>query len=141
MRAFDTSILVSALISDQACHEACTQTLAGGGAIYQHASFELFNTLTGGSLPVRVSAGLAADLIETEILSVVKVSTLTMVEGLRALKGAESRGVRGGAVYDYLHLVAARKAKAEELVTLNLRHFQSFWRPGDPVIRHPEELA
>ena len=80
-------------------------------------------------------------MIETEILPVVKVSSLTMVEGLRALKRAESRGVRGGAVYDYLHLVAARKAKAEELVTLNLRHFQAFWRPGDPVIRHPEELA
>lgn len=36
-----------------------------------------------------------------------------------------------------LHLVAARKAKAARLYTLNVANFRSFHRPGDPEIVHP----
>ena len=45
--------------------------------------------------------------------------------------------VRGGAVYDYLHLVAARKAGVERIVTLDLRHFRALARAGDPRIEGP----
>ena len=50
---------------------------------------------------------------------------------------AHHRGVRGGANYDWLHLAAARKARAEVLFILNLRDFQALARPGDPLIRIP----
>ncbi len=36
-----------------------------------------------------------------------------------------------------MHLVAARKAKAERFHTLNLSNFLSFHRPGDPEIVCP----
>lgn len=52
-------------------------------------------------------------------------------------KRARAHGVRGGAVYDYMHLVAARKGKADVLFTLNLSDFQHLHREGDPEIRHP----
>jgi hypothetical protein len=45
--------------------------------------------------------------------------------------------VRGGGIYDYLHLVAARKAKAARIYTLNLSNFRAIYRPGDPEIVHP----
>jgi hypothetical protein len=45
--------------------------------------------------------------------------------------------LRSGAIYDYLHLVAARKAGAARLYTLNVSDFRSFHRPGDPEIVHP----
>ena len=54
-----------------------------------------------------------------------------------ALAESEARGVRGGAIYDWLHLAAARKAGAEVFVALNLRDFQSLARPGDPRIEAP----
>ena len=54
-----------------------------------------------------------------------------------ALAGAEARGVRGGAVYDLLHLVAARKVGAARLLTLDVRDFQALVRPGDPRIESP----
>jgi predicted nucleic acid-binding protein len=45
--------------------------------------------------------------------------------------------VRGAAIYDWLHLAAARKAGADVFVTLDLRDFQSLARPGDPRIELP----
>ena len=50
---------------------------------------------------------------------------------------AQGRGVRGGGIYDYLHLVAARKAKARRMYTLNLSNFRAWHRTGDPEIVHP----
>ena len=50
---------------------------------------------------------------------------------------SQSRGVRGGAIHDYLHLVAARKVGAQRFYTLNVSDFQSFHRQGDPEIVHP----
>ena len=45
--------------------------------------------------------------------------------------------VRGGAIFDYLHLVTARQHEADQFYTLNTSHFQSIWRDGDPAIVHP----
>ena len=60
--------------------------------------------------------------------------TIEAEEALTAYDEAEARGIRGGAIYDYLHLVAARKANVKKFYTLNLDDFLSFHRPGDPEI-------
>lgn len=67
----------------------------------------------------------------------VSPQTLTGKDLVDALKAAHHRGVRGGAVYDWLHLAAARKAGAEVFFTLNVRDFRALTRPGDPVIQSP----
>jgi len=56
---------------------------------------------------------------------------------IQAFDESEPRGVRGGAIFDYLHLAAARHHKAAHFYTLNTSHIQSFWREGDPAIVHP----
>lgn len=56
---------------------------------------------------------------------------------LAAMREAESRGVRGGAIFDYLHLAAARHAGAQRFYTLNVSNFRAFYREGDPEIVHP----
>jgi hypothetical protein len=75
--------------------------------------------------------------LEDHFVPKLAIVTLTHVEILRALREAEPRGVRGGAIFDYLHLVAARKGRARRLFTLNLSNFQAFWRDGDPEIMLP----
>ena len=77
------------------------------------------------------------DLLENDFLPFLQLTALTPPETLRAMRDCQNRGVRGGAVFDYLHLVAARKAKAARLYTLNVAHFRSFHRAGDPEILHP----
>jgi predicted nucleic acid-binding protein len=134
----DTSILVSSVVPDDADHEACDRLLATGAlTIYLHAVAETFSSLTGGRESIRVDPATAATLIEQSILPFVTPVALSLREVMEAVKSAHSRGVRGGAIYDFLHLTAARKAHADRVYTLNVRHFRAFHRPGDPEIVHP----
>lgn len=104
---------------------------------YVHALAETFSILTGGRHGRRLSAAAAARLIEQSLLPFVQTQALTGKDTMAALAECESRGVRGGAIYDWLHLAAARKAGAEVFLTLDLRDLQSLARPGDPRIEMP----
>jgi predicted nucleic acid-binding protein len=46
------------------------------------------------------------------------------------------QGLSSGAIYDALHLVGARAAGCDELLTFNLRHFHAL-APGDPMVVQP----
>lgn len=134
----DSSILVAAVVPEELAHTASLQLLRRGDcAIYRHALLESFSTLTGSRLGQRVDPWDAARLLRRNIRPRVTVLDLDLDETLDAIDGARSRGVRGGAIYDYMHLVAARKARAEFFYTLNTGHFLAFWREGDPEIRRP----
>jgi predicted nucleic acid-binding protein len=134
----DTSILVAAAVDVEAHHAACDRLLDQGGVgMYAHGLVETFNTLTGGRRNFRLGAGTVSDLIETDYIPFLEITTLIPAEILRSMRECETRGVRGGAIFDYLHLVAARKAKATRLYTLNVSNFRAFHRAGDPEITHP----
>jgi predicted nucleic acid-binding protein len=134
----DTSVILASLDPDEIHHAACDRIVsAGGHKIYVHALAETFSILTGGRHGRRLGAAIAARLIEQSVLPYVQAQTLTSRELMAALAECELRGVRGGAVYDWLHLAAARKTGAESLITLDLRDFQSMARPGDPRIEMP----
>ncbi len=134
----DTSVLVAAIYADEVHHSACSDLLDQPGlALYAHGINETFSTLTGGRQSIRMSPGTAMSLLENDYLPDLKLVTLPLTRQLAALREAEQRGVRGGAVFDYMHLVAARHAKAPRLYTLNLSHFKAFHREGDPEIISP----
>ena len=96
---------------------------------------ETFAILTGGSR--RLSPTAATQLIDKSVLPFVRTQTLSAKEIVSAFGECQKRGVRGGAVYDLLHLIAARKAGVEALVTLDRRDFQAFSQPDDPRIESP----
>lgn len=125
---FDTSVLISAFVQSERRHEACAELVlnSSSGCVLAHGMAECFSFLTGGRLPRQISAELAATIIETNIVNCMKVISLTAKETLQTLKAAQANGVRGSGIYDALHLAAARKVDAEEIYTLNLRHFQAF---------------
>lgn len=134
----DTSVLVAAMIETEDHHQPCRSLVAKGEShLYSHGIAETFSTLTGGRKTFRLSASVAAELLDDHFVPRLTITTLTPTEMLRAMRDAEARGVRGGAIFDYLHLAAARKAKAARLYTLNLSNFRAFHRPGDPEIVHP----
>ncbi len=135
VRLLDSSVVLASIHEAEPHHEACSALLLQGGhAVYVHALAEVFSTLTGGAQGPRVGANLAHRLLKESVLPYVKTVTLAEREVMAALAQAQSRGVRGGAVYDYLHLTAARKAGAEALVTLDLKHFSALAQPGDPRV-------
>lgn len=136
--SLDTSVLLASLDPDEPHHAACDRLLARGGhRVHVHALAETFAILTGGRTGRRIGAALATRLIQESVLPFVRADALTSKDTLGLLGECESRGVRGDAVYDWLHLAAARKAGSEALVTLNLRDFQALARPGDPRIERP----
>lgn len=140
--ALDSSVIVAALDGEDSEHAASRRLLlAAKFSIHTHALSEVFATLTGGRLAIRVPAKEAATMLRRWVAPRLTVTTLEESELLRALDEASSRGIRGGAIYDYLHLVAARKARALRLYTLNVTDFRSFQRPGDPDIAHPGQLG
>ena len=98
---------------------------------------KVFSALTGGRLGRRLTPAMAASLVTESLLPYVAVQSLSGKDLMAALQDCGKRGARGGAVYDWLHLAAARKAGAEVFFTLNLRDFQALARPGDPDIQSP----
>lgn len=134
----DTSVLVAALSQDEPHHDVClAQLKAPGNLLYSHGLLECFSTLTGGRSGVRVDTELAVRLLRDSILPHVTLIEVSGLEAVTALASARKHGVRGGAVYDYMHLVAARKAGADALYTLNLSDFLHLRREGDPQILLP----
>lgn len=136
--AIDSSVIVSALCEGDPDHKACRKVLLSGRpSVFLHAFSETFSTLTGGRLGFRIPAADAASMLRMQIAPKLAGIPLDESDLLQAYEEAEARGVRGGAIYDYLHLVAARKAGVKRIYTLNLSDFQSFHRPGDPEIVMP----
>ncbi|MBI3154226.1 MAG: PIN domain-containing protein [Burkholderiales bacterium] len=135
----DTSVLLASLDPGEPAHSACDRWVAAGGhVVYVHALAEVFSVLTGGRQGRRHGGAAVVHLLEESLLPYVRVVHLNGAQTAAALAECEPRGIRGGAVYDWLHLAAAREAGAEALVTLNLRDFQAIFRPGDPRIVAPE---
>ncbi len=131
----DSSVVLASLDPDEPRHLACDRLLASGGhELYVHALAETFSVLTGGRQGRRLNPADAARLIEENVLPFVRTHALSVKDVVAALAECQARGVRGGAIYDLLHLVAARKAGAEKLITLDVRNFQALVRKGDPVV-------
>jgi predicted nucleic acid-binding protein len=138
MVCIDASVLISAMLAHEAYHEECNRVIdAKIVGVYSHGLLETFSTVTGGRRGMQLSAAFATDVIENDYVPRLTITTLAPTEILRAMNECERRGVRGGAIYDFLHLAAARKAKATKFYTLNERDFRSIHRPGDPEIVHP----
>jgi predicted nucleic acid-binding protein len=134
----DTSVVLASLDADEPHHATCDRLLADGGhRLYAHALAETFSILTGSRHRRRLSPALAAELIESSVLPFVELVHLTGRETMAAIDESARRGVRGGAVYDLLHLAAARKAGVQALVTLDRRDFQALSRAGDLTVRTP----
>lgn len=134
----DTSVILASLDADEPAHVACDRLLAEGKhRLYVHALAETFSILTGGRGARRLDAAIAARLIRESVLPFVEVVDLSGADTIEAIEQARARGIRGGASYDDLHLVAARKSRAVAVFTLDARDFQAFARPGHPPIASP----
>ena len=136
--ALDTSVIIAALDGGDPDHVACRKLLLSAQfSIHAHALSETFATLTGGRLAFRLSAATASAILRQQVAPRLSITMLAEADLLKAYEESTRRGIRGGAIYDYLHLVAARKAGASRLYTLNTTDFLAIHRSGDPVISHP----
>jgi len=136
---FDTSVLISAFVEDERHHDACVEAVVNAehGVVYAHGLAECFSLLTGGRLSIQLSPADAARIVEANVVERMEVIALDPPEVMRVLHACQATGARGGGVYDCLHLAAARKAGADELLTLNVRRFVAFAPDLATRIRQP----
>ncbi len=132
------------MIGSEQHHQRCLDLILKASKstllnIYLHGIAETFSTLTGGKKSFQLQASFVADVLENDFVPRLNIVTLAIPDLLRAMREAQARGVRGGGIYDYLHLVAARKAKARFIYTLNISNFRACYRAGDPEIVHPDD--
>ena len=126
---WDTSAAINAAISP----EVFSRLESGEHVARLHLLAEFFATMTGRGVEIKDEAGNSDRMVFTQddcaawlkiFAAKVKFVELTREEALNALAKAHSRGVQGARVYDYWHALVSEKAKADELITRNMRHFQ-----------------
>ncbi len=123
MTYWDTSALIVALHD-----EAVRDRLANGTHFTRtHSLSEMYSVLTGGRFRVKYSPANAAALA-ADIARQVKFVDLSPEEALSGLREAGRHQVLGGRVHDWMHALAAEKAGAKTLLTLNGGDFSGLER-------------
>ncbi|HLA64140.1 MAG TPA: PIN domain-containing protein [Rhodothermales bacterium] len=134
----DTSVLVPALVAAHPHHGAAKSTFerieggAGTLVLSAHALAEAYATLTALPLTPKISPTVAARLLRADMLAEAEVVALDGADYADTLARVAALGLTSGAIYDALHVRAAEKAGADELVTFNGRDFRRF-PPAPPT--------
>jgi len=139
---FDTSALVAALLVQHPQHPAAFARLQAAqqrqfeAIVTTHGLAESFATLTALPLRPRLRPGEVERMLQNSVLAHFKVRALSAQDYSSALDLVVAKGFGSGAIYDALHLIGARTAGCDQLLTLNLRHFEAL-APGDPIVAVP----
>ena len=125
---FDTSVFVA---SFQESHPHHLQSLKALGAISHprgvcaaHSLAAFYSVTTRLPPPVRATPAQAAHYLR-EISRMITPVALTADEYAAGLQRASLHQVPRGQIYDFLLLACAKKSGAEQILTWNLRHFQT----------------
>jgi predicted nucleic acid-binding protein len=90
------------------------------------ALVEAYAVLTRLPAPHRLAPADALRLLNENFRERARTVVLNERDYWSLLGAAPAHGVHGGRTYDSVIAACARKAKARELLTLNLRHFEAF---------------
>ena len=127
------------MVEEEEHHGAALKALAGSadGFTSTHAIAETFATLTSGRLEVQLTPAEAAQVIDANVIRRLQVVDLGLSDYQQAMRNSQTVGARGGAIFDMLHLEAARRGAAKRILTLNVRHFQIFAPDLKSIISAP----
>ena len=126
---FDTSVLVSMAVAHHPHHAlayAAFHPVTTGrhqGFVSAHGLAETFNTLTRLPITPMVHPTEAYRFVTESIVARCAVISLTEKDYLATLEAAAKAGLRGGILYDALHLRCAEKASCDRIYTFNLSDF------------------
>jgi predicted nucleic acid-binding protein len=140
--AFDTSVLVAALVEDHPVHSraaAWLRTPKGVARIASaHAFAETWAVLTALPIEPRISGQVALTALQRlgKIVTFIAPDKTTYAD---AAARCSSLGLRSGAIYDALHLICAESQHATCLLTFNERDFTRLTEVSSPRIIVPSD--
>ena len=88
--------------------------------------------MTGGRLGFRCDADDVAAMIR-QLVSDLEIVNLSQAQILDFMDQAKAKGIRGGAIYDFLHACAAVENECDTVFTLNLSDFRGLFDRLDIV--------
>lgn len=142
--AFDSSVLVAALVEKHPHHERSIVWLEGAakgrleGIASWHAVAETYAVLT--RLPIQPRPSTAqVEQVVLRIKGILSLRELTPAVYRAAIKRSADAGIRSGGIFDAIHLVTAERAEAELFLTFNLDDFLRLRRPESPRIAAPPD--
>lgn len=134
MRTYwDTSAAINAALSP----EVSRRLQSGEHVARLHLLAEFFATMTGRGVEITDGDGNTDRMAFTQnecaawlkqFAARLEFEELTKDEALNGLDKAQRMGVQGARVYAYWHALVSNKARSDELITRNTRHFQGLAR-------------
>ena len=127
---FDTSVLIAAMVEVHPEHDSAFDWLRKAkakeieGFICSHTLAEAYAVLTKLPISPKISPNMAQRLIRDNLLSCTRVIALTPKDYNSVIDSLTGLGVSGGVIYDALIVQAAKKVKADLLLTLNIKDFK-----------------
>lgn len=131
---FDTSTLIAALVEGHPAHHGAypwLRSVKDGhhvGLLSAHSLAELYSKLT--RIPFAAGTLTAAkvpQIIESDIDLLFAVISLSGDDYLTVVKHLAQQNLVGGIIFDALIFYAAVKAEADQLLTLNPKHFRQIY--------------
>jgi toxin FitB len=145
---FDTSVLVPGIIElagvnhpAQLLMTAMAEGRFTRPATAWHCCLELYSVATRLPREFRVEPGIAAKLVEEEVMARFVVHALPRERRVAFVRAAAYDGIAGGRVYDAHIAEIARCAGSEVVVTENRKHFTPLLRYGVRVVTAQEALG
>jgi hypothetical protein len=128
---WDTSAVINALVSPPVYdrlksghHTARVHMIAEFFSIMTGRGIKAIDAISQHEVQIIMSADDAVQWLNAFCAKIEWVD-LEGSETIQALDSAQSLGIQGGRVYDYLHAEAAKKANAGKLLTRNAKHFRN----------------
>lgn len=127
---FDTSVLVASAVRHHPHHlqaaRAVAEVLTGShtGFIAAHSLAETYAVLTRLPLQPMIHPSEARRIIEENVLPHFQVLSLAAKDYRELIREIAEAGVKGGAIYDALLLLCARKKRCERIYTFNVVQFE-----------------
>ena len=140
-RFFDTSVLIAASYTQHVHHvpsAAVVATASKQDACALRTLAEIYSVTTGLRAHPRTTAKQAISIIE-RFRKALTIVSLSDDEFLTVIARTAAGGIIGGAIYDALIAECAVKARADLLVTWNVRDFIRFPKVA-AIVKTPSEL-
>jgi predicted nucleic acid-binding protein len=127
---FDTSVLVTALVTELPNHERALDCLVnysrkkGDSCTTNHVLAEAYASLTALPVKKRISPMDARSIIEESLVKKLQILQIDTQTYLSAIRRVSNKGMTSGIIYDALHLETAESSGCTELLTYNLKDFR-----------------
>ncbi len=141
-RFFDSSVLVAVFYADHLHHDPSTKLFLAAGKddfCALRTLGEVYAVLTGLPVRPRITGANGAAVVK-QIRDRLSVIALNEQEYVSTLDSAASATIVGGAVYDAFIAQCAVKAKADVLLTWNVRDFMRLGPQIEHLVKTPLEV-